>query len=104
MELADCAENELSSTPDPHDSFCTIRQLDEGLVGKILRYKSGKMKLVLGETHFDLSLGMDPGFVQQLVSVNTNSTERSGNMMNLGEISAKINASPDWEYILKNIS
>ncbi len=62
------------------------------------------MKLVLGETLFDLSLGMNPGFVQQLISVNTNSQERSGNMMNLGEISAKLNASPDWEHILMNMN
>lgn len=100
IEPADCAENERPSTPDSKASFCTARQLEEGMVGKILRFKSGKIKLVLGETRFDLSLGMDPGYVQQLVSVSTNSNERSGNIMNLGEISAKLNASPDWEHIL----
>lgn len=102
IEPAESAEMERPTTPNPQASFCTARQLEEGLVGKILRYKSGKTKLLLGDMRFDISLGMDPGFVQQLIAVKTNTTERSGNLMDLGEISAKLNAAPDWEHILQN--
>uniref|UniRef100_A0A2M4ATE8 Putative dna-directed rna polymerase iii subunit d n=1 Tax=Anopheles triannulatus TaxID=58253 RepID=A0A2M4ATE8_9DIPT len=82
--------------------YCTMRDLEEGCVGKILRYRSGKTKLLLGDILFDLTLGMDTGFLQELVSINTNPVERSGNIINLSTIKAKLNASPDWEYLFKN--
>lgn len=80
---------------------CTVRELEEGYIGKVLRYRSGKVKLLLGETMFDLTMGMDSGFLQELVSINTNASERSGNIIDLATIKAKLNASPDWEYLFK---
>ncbi|XP_058452869.1 DNA-directed RNA polymerase III subunit RPC4 [Malaya genurostris] len=80
---------------------CTVRELEEGYVGKLIRYRSGKVKLILGNMVFDLTLGMDSGFLQELVSVNTNTSERSGNIINLAAIKAKLNASPDWEYLFE---
>jgi len=68
LEPADSAEDERPSTPDPSESYCTVNQLDEGLVGKIIRYKSGKTKLVLGENRFDVCLGIDPGLLQVIIS------------------------------------
>ncbi len=41
---------------------------------------------------------------QEAMSVTTNRTERSGNLINLGQIKAKLNAIPDWEYMLKDKS
>lgn len=41
-----------------------MKHLNEGLVGKIVRYKSGKTKLVLGQTRFDMELGIEPGLLQ----------------------------------------
>lgn len=38
--------------------------LQEGPVGKILRYKSGKTKLVLGEARYDIEIGLNTGFLQ----------------------------------------
>lgn len=100
QEPAESAEFERPESPDPASLFCTMGQLEEGLVGRLVRYKSGKTKLILGETRFDIDLGMDPGFVQEVISLNTNMTERSGNMINLGQIAAKLSAIPDWEYML----
>ncbi|XP_053694717.1 DNA-directed RNA polymerase III subunit RPC4 [Sabethes cyaneus] len=80
---------------------CTVRELEEGYVGKVLRYRSGKVKLLLGNTMFDLTLGMDSGFLQELVSINTNTSERSGNIIDLATIKAKLNASPDWEHLFR---
>ncbi|XP_055542059.1 DNA-directed RNA polymerase III subunit RPC4 [Wyeomyia smithii] len=80
---------------------CTVRELEEGYVGKVLRYRSGKVKLLLGNTLFDLTLGMDSGFLQELVSINTNTAERSGNIIDLATIKAKLNASPDWEHLFR---
>lgn len=85
----------------PEPQRCTVRELEEGYIGKVMRYRSGKVKLVLGNTVFDLSMGMDSGFLQELVSITTNSEERSGNIINLATIKSKLNASPDWEYLFK---
>lgn len=41
---------------------------------------------------------------QEAMSVTTNRTERSGSLINLGQIKAKLNAIPDWEYMLKDNS
>uniref|UniRef100_A0A182JDW8 DNA-directed RNA polymerase III subunit RPC4 n=1 Tax=Anopheles atroparvus TaxID=41427 RepID=A0A182JDW8_ANOAO len=90
------------SKVEEEPKYCTVRDLDEGRVGKILRYRSGKVKLLLGNIMFDISLGMDTGFLQELVSINVNQTERSGNIINISTIKAKLNASPDWEYLFKN--
>lgn len=80
---------------------CTVRELEEGYIGKVIRYRSGKVKLLLGNTVFDLSMGMDSGFLQELVSISTNPEERSGNIINLAAIKSKLNASPDWEHLFK---
>ncbi|XP_058976241.1 uncharacterized protein LOC101894150 isoform X1 [Musca domestica] len=78
-----------------------LKKMEEGQVGRLIRYKSGKTKLVLGETQFDLDIGMETGFLQDLMSISCNREERSGNMINLGPIQAKITATPDWEHLLK---
>ncbi|XP_065359743.1 uncharacterized protein RpIIIC53 isoform X1 [Calliphora vicina] len=78
-----------------------LKKMDEGQVGRLIRYKSGKTKLLLGETYFDLDMGMETGFLQDLMSISCNRDERSGNMINLGPIQAKITATPDWEQLLK---
>lgn len=41
-----------------------MRHLDEGLLGKVVRYKSGKTKLLIGSSRFDIDLGMEPGLLQ----------------------------------------
>ncbi|KAL9901707.1 DNA-directed RNA polymerase III subunit RPC4 isoform X2 [Glossina fuscipes] len=78
-----------------------FKKLEEGQVGRLLRYKSGKIKLVLGESFFDLNMGMETGFLQDLMSISTNREERSGDMINLGPVQVKLTATPDWEYLLK---
>ncbi|XP_055905042.1 DNA-directed RNA polymerase III subunit RPC4 isoform X2 [Eupeodes corollae] len=78
-----------------------LKDMVEGQIGKLVRYKSGKLKLVLGEAQFDVTMGIETGFLQDLMSISTNREERSGNMINLGPIQAKLTATPDWEYLLK---
>jgi len=78
-----------------------LRQLEEGQIGKILRFKSGRVKLQLGDTRFDLDMGLDPGFLQELMSVTANREQRSGNMINLGPIQAKLKATPDWVHLFE---
>lgn len=104
-EVVDTKKSDGEEGTDPNDglggnNFCLMKGLQEGLAGKFIRYRSGKTKLVLGNTRFDVDLGLQPGFLQEVMSVKTNSSERSGDMINLGKISAKVNVSPDWEDIM----
>lgn len=110
-EIVTTKKNDDSSTAETNGegeedqkNFCSLRGLQEGLIGKFIRYKSGKTKLVLGNTRFDVDLGLNPGFLQEVMSVRTNSHERNGDMVNLGKISAKMNVSPDWEHLFQNLN
>lgn len=87
--------------PEPVQKPNPLKDMVEGQIGKLVRYKSGKLKLVLGEAQFDVTMGIETGFLQDLMSISTNREERSGNMINLGPIQAKLTATPDWEYLLK---
>ncbi|XP_064545450.1 DNA-directed RNA polymerase III subunit RPC4 [Drosophila montana] len=88
-----------AATGTPKPSLLT--QLEEGQIGKILRYRSGRVKLLLGDTHFDLDMGLDSGFLQELMSISSNREQRSGNMINLGPIQAKLKATPDWVHLFQ---
>ncbi|XP_017072218.1 DNA-directed RNA polymerase III subunit RPC4 [Drosophila eugracilis] len=88
-----------AANPTSGSKESVLRQLEEGQIGKILRYKSGRVKLQLGDTLFDLDMGLDPGFLQELMSVTANREQRSANMINLGPIQAKLKATPDWVHL-----
>lgn len=94
-ELMDTSEPTKTSEPN----LCTLEHLDDGLIGKIVRYQSGKTKLVLGDTYFDVDLGLTSDFQQNAVTVNANTSERSANMYSLGPINAKYNVTPDWIHL-----
>lgn len=79
-----------------------LKHMKEGQIGKLLKYKSGSFKLLLGGTHYHLNKGMDIGFVQEVVSINTNKEQRNGNMISLGLIDEKLAAIPVWEILLRN--
>lgn len=103
-EKAATSTEENEQDKPAENNFCLMKGLQEGLVGKFLRFKSGKTKLVLGNTRFDADLGLDPGFLQEVVSIRTNPNERNGDMINLGKINAKVNVSPDWEEMFQAIN
>lgn len=81
-----------------------MRNLEEGKIGRLVRYRSGKTKILLGDSKFDVHLGIDPNLLQEVVSTQINKSDRSGSVIQLGQINAKLSAVPDWQYILDNIS
>lgn len=81
-----------------------MRNLEEGQIGRLVRYRSGKTKLLLGDSKFDIDLGIDPNLLQEVVSTQINKSDRSGSVINLGQVNAKLIAVPDWEFILNNIA
>lgn len=78
-----------------------MHNLEEGRVGKIVIYKSGKVKLVIGNTDYDLNIGMQPRFQQDVLSVSTNTDERNGSAVNIGSIQNKLIIVPQWETLFQ---
>lgn len=46
------------------DNCCNLKDLREGLVGKMLVRKSGRVQLILGQVTLDVSLGTSCSFLQ----------------------------------------
>ncbi|BAT91332.1 hypothetical protein VIGAN_06265200 [Vigna angularis var. angularis] len=72
-----------------------LEELPSGYMGKMQVYKSGAIKLKLGEALFDLSPGTKCGFAQDIVAVNF----AQKHICNLGEISNKVVVVPDLDSI-----
>ncbi|KAK7341117.1 hypothetical protein VNO80_24041 [Phaseolus coccineus] len=72
-----------------------LEELPSGYMGKMQVYKSGAIKLKLGETLFDVSPGTKCGFAQDVVAVNI----AQKHVCNLGEINNKVVVVPDLDSI-----
>ncbi|XP_056102887.1 DNA-directed RNA polymerase III subunit RPC4 [Rhinichthys klamathensis goyatoka] len=92
-------KTETQESPQEENSCC-LKDLQEGLVGKMLVRKSGKVQLILGNVTLDVALGTPCAFLQELVSVNTEG--RRGDMSVLGHIKHKLVCSPDFQALLEN--
>jgi RNA polymerase III RPC4 len=95
---------EESSSKSETPNLCSLEHLEEGLIGKLVRYKSGKTKLVLGDTYYDVDLGLTSDFQQHAVTINANTTERSASLYSLGQINSKYNVSPDWIHLFHKMT
>ncbi|NXB91027.1 RPC4 polymerase, partial [Vidua chalybeata] len=84
------------------ENICTLADLPEGQVGKLLIRKSGKVQLVLGKVTLDVTMGTPCSFLQQeLVSVGIGDN-RTGEMIVLGHVRHKLVCSPDFEALLEH--
>ncbi|XP_061448969.1 DNA-directed RNA polymerase III subunit RPC4 isoform X2 [Rhineura floridana] len=82
------------------ENICTLGDLSEGQVGKLLIRKSGKVQLVLGRVTLDVTTGTPCSFLQELVSVGIGDN-RSGEMIVLGHVKHKLVCAPDFESLLE---
>lgn len=89
-----------SQEEDAEDNSCHLKDLREGLVGKMLVRKSGRVQLLLGQVTLDVSLGASCSFLQELVSIGTEG--RTGDLTVLGNIKHKMVCSPDFEALLES--
>ncbi|CAN4121213.1 unnamed protein product [Withania somnifera] len=78
---------------------CSLNELSGGFMGKMLVYKSGAVKLKLGETLYNVSPGMGCSFAQDVVAVNTEEKCCS----NIGELTNRVIITPDVDSILDSI-
>ncbi|KAE9601595.1 hypothetical protein Lal_00040734 [Lupinus albus] len=79
---------------------CKLKELPSGIMGKMLVYKSGKIKMKLGDTLYDVSPGMNCGFAQDAVAVNT----AQKHCCTIGEISKHVTITPDIDAVLGQLN
>jgi hypothetical protein len=73
-----------------------LHALKDGKVGKLILYKSGKVKLKIGDFLFDVATGLKTNFLQE-VAVISPEEER---MYHLGELTHRMVCSPDLDGML----
>ncbi|KAJ1270721.1 hypothetical protein BS78_06G073600 [Paspalum vaginatum] len=76
-----------------------LNELPKGYLGKILVYKSGKVKMKIGDALFDVSSGSNCMFAQEVVAINT----REKHFCTVGEISKRTVITPDIDYLLGSV-
>ncbi|XP_029367102.1 DNA-directed RNA polymerase III subunit RPC4 [Echeneis naucrates] len=88
-----------SQEEETEDNSCNLKDLREGLIGKMLVRKSGRVQLILGDVTLNVSLGTSCAFLQELVSIGTEG--RTGDLTVLGKMKHKMVCSPDFEALLE---
>lgn len=78
---------------EPTEFTSTLANVPSGHLGKLLIYKSGKVKLRIGDILFDVSTGMRCNFLQEVVAVN----ESEQKYYQLGDIAKRMVCYPDIE-------
>lgn len=78
---------------------CRLEDLAGGHMGKMLVYKSGAIKLKLGEILYDVSPGLDCTCVQDVVAINT----VDKHCYALGELGKRVIVTPDVDSLLDSM-
>ncbi|XP_073121433.1 uncharacterized protein [Henckelia pumila] len=76
-----------------------LEELPKGYMGKMLVYKSGTVKLKLGDIQYDVSPGSECTFAQNVVAINTSDRH----FCELGALMTRAVVSPDIDSILDNV-
>ncbi|XP_061361746.1 uncharacterized protein LOC133305518 [Gastrolobium bilobum] len=79
---------------------CKLNELPSGFMGKMLVYRSGAIKLKLGDTLYDVSSGLNCSFAEDLVAINTAQKHCSS----IGEISKHATLTPDIDAIIGSLA
>ncbi|KAG2651194.1 hypothetical protein PVAP13_1NG251400, partial [Panicum virgatum] len=78
---------------------CALKELPGGFMGKLLVFKSGKVKMRLGDLLFDVSAGSNCIFPQEVVAINT----REKHCCGIGEIGKLATITPDINSLLGSV-
>ncbi|CAA7395860.1 unnamed protein product [Spirodela intermedia] len=79
---------------------CSLEDLPAGLMGKMLVYRSGVVKMKLGDALFDVNPGSKCVFAQDVMGVNAQEKHCSL----LGELNSRALVTPDIETLLDSIA
>ncbi|KAI3407786.1 uncharacterized protein J3R85_020753 [Psidium guajava] len=90
------AESSTSSVANASERGCNLEDLSGGYMGKLVVYKSGAVKLKLGEMLYDVSPGSDCVFAQDVAAINT----AGKHFCSLGELGKRAIITPDMDSLL----
>ncbi|KAF5481734.1 hypothetical protein F2P56_002365 [Juglans regia] len=79
---------------------CSFDELPAGFMGKMLVYRSGAIKLKIGDTLYDVSPGMDCVSAQNVVAINT----AEKHCCVVGELNKHATVTPDVDSILNSMA
>ncbi|KAL0558545.1 hypothetical protein IC582_003120 [Cucumis melo] len=91
--------SEQNSASQTRQKTCSMNELPSGSMGKLLVYRSGAVKLKLGDIIYDVSSGMDCGFAQEVAAINM----EGKHCCIVGELSKRAILTPDVDSMLRNI-
>merc|ERR1711997_986863 len=99
------ASDKVESETNP-ESNVTLNTLTEGYLGKVQLRKSGKVQLWINNVLFDVDIGTQVGFLQELYSVDgveerDNNSTGKDNMTNLGRVRNRVVVTPAWNDLLQ---
>ncbi|KAK8949410.1 hypothetical protein KSP39_PZI005518 [Platanthera zijinensis] len=94
LPLADSTGVNASKT-----AFCKLKDLPAGFMGKLLVYRSGKVKMKLGDVLFDVNPGVDHKCAEEVVAVNV----KERRYCVLGELGKHAVVVPDIDSMLKDL-
>ncbi|KAK6926432.1 DNA-directed RNA polymerase III subunit RPC4 [Dillenia turbinata] len=77
---------------------CSLEELPQGFLGKMVVYKSGAIKLKLGDVLYDVSPGSDCSFAQDVVAMNM----KDNHCCALGELDKQVVVSLDVDSFIQN--
>lgn len=89
-----------SGSSNPTEKTAGLEDLQAGVMGKMLVYKSGAVKLKLGDTLFDVSVGSNCVFAQDVVAINA--AEKHFSVV--GELNKRAIVTPDVDFILDSFA
>ncbi|KAK3213435.1 hypothetical protein Dsin_018141 [Dipteronia sinensis] len=75
-------------------------ELPAGFMGKMLVYRSGVVKLKLGETLYDVTAGLNCTFAQDVAAINT----ADKNCCIVGELNKRAILTPDVDSVLRSLA
>ncbi|KAL0304095.1 UNVERIFIED_CONTAM: DNA-directed RNA polymerase III subunit RPC4 [Sesamum radiatum] len=83
----------------PSNKGCSLEELPEGYMGKMLVYKSGAVKLKLGDILYDVSPGSDCAFAQSVMAIDTTNRD----CCDLGSLNKRAVVTPDIDFLVDNV-
>lgn len=93
-----------SGDPSSKDANQVLESLSDGYLGKLQVTKSGKVQLWMNNLLFDVDIGTQVGFLQELFSIENNEDAQDqggkGSMTNLGRVRNRVVVMPAWNDLL----
>nr|XP_029121864.1 uncharacterized protein LOC105049821 isoform X1 [Elaeis guineensis] len=91
---------EIAGQKSALEKGCGLQELPAGFMGKMMVYKSGIVKMKLGDTLFDVSPGVNCIFPQDVAAINT----KEKHCCILGNIDRRVVVTPDLDSLLDGIT